>query len=111
MVDYEFYAQQYLGSRIKEAEFPPLEALAAQYLRKIKRCCHVSSPAPESEKMAVCAMAEALWDHEKNRSGVHSASIGSVRVQYDPVRLEGRSLERELYRRACIYLDVYRGIG
>ena len=55
--------------------------------------------------MAICEMAESLWQN-RNKS-LTSASIGSVSVRYETDR---NALRRELYDRACIYLDIYRGV-
>lgn len=106
MVDYEFYVDQYLGSTIPENGFSGVAARAQRYLEKLKRVCRVEASGETAEKMAICAIAESLW---RNRnSGVASASVGSVSVRYDS---DKAALRRELYEKAAIYLDIYRGVG
>ncbi len=70
--------------------------------------------------MAVCAMAEALYAFELLSNGeggpVQSCSIGSVSASYgsttgQSLDLSPRGQARELYRTACLYLDIYRGAG
>ena len=106
MVDYDFYVNSYLGTAIGENEFSPLAAKAAAQLERFKRQYVVESPGRESEGFAICAMAEAL--HENGKSCISSASVGSVSVHYCP---GSQSLQRQLYQKARIYLDIYRGVG
>lgn len=106
MTDYGFYTGVYLGSSISEKAFPSLLARAEAELERIKRCCRVKSPGEESEKMALCAMAESLHQ-ERGRQGVQSASVGGVSVRYD----NDRKVSARLWEAAGIYLDIYRGVG
>ncbi len=106
MADYTFYVSDYLGSLIPETAFDGLAAQARQYLNKWKRRYRVESSGPEAENMAVCAMAETLWSYRK--AGLASASVGNVSVRYDTDR---NALAQELYEKASIYLDIYRGVG
>ena len=106
MVKYEFYVNRYLGTVIPEKAFSGVASQAEQVLHRFKQVYRVESSGPEAESMAVCAMAESLW---KNRNkGLTSANIGSVSVQYETDR---KVLRRELFDKACIYLDIYRGVG
>ena len=106
MVKYEFYVNQYLGSTIPEKAFFGMAARAEQVLNRFKQIYRVESSGREAETMAICAMAESLW--QNRNKGLTSANIGSVSVQYETDR---KALRRELYDRACIYLDIYRGVG
>lgn len=68
------------------------------------------------EAMAICAMADAyaFFVAAQNGAGaVASASIGSVSVSYGggSVDVSPKAQERELYRCACTYLEIYRGVG
>lgn len=108
MVDYDFYINTYLGSAIDEKNFPAAAARAAAVLEGYERRCRVRSPGPDSRKMAVCAMAEVLFQYGIGRL-VESASIGSVSVRYNS--RGGRELERALVQKAGIYLDILRGVG
>ena len=105
MVDYSFYNTVYLGSSIPQKAFDELAARASEILARLKRHCRVSSAGEDSEKMALCAMAEALY-HLRRRQGVRSTSVGGVSVSYE----QPDSL-RSVYQAAQIYLDIYRGAG
>lgn len=116
MPDYRFYIQDYLGSAISEDDFPRLYKRAGEVLARYKRIYTVTEPEPGAEKMAVCAMADALSGFEAVQNGengaVHSASIGSVSVSYGSpaaVDISPKGQARELYRCAGLYLDIYRG--
>ncbi len=116
MPDYRFYIQDYLGSAISEGDFPRLCKRAGEVLTRYKRIYNVTEPEPGSEKMAVCAMADALSGFEAVQNGetgaVQSASIGSVSVSYGTpaaVDISPKGQARELYRCAGLYLDIYRG--
>ena len=106
MVTYEFYVNQYLGSAIPEKAFSGMAARAEQVLSRFQQSYRVESSGKEAESMAICAMAESLWQNRNRR--LSSANIGSVSVQYETDR---NALRRELYDKACIYLDIYRGVG
>ena len=105
MVEHEFYVNCYMGSAIPGNAFSGMAAQAQYYLDRFKETFRVVSSGEEAEKMALCAMAETLW--YRRDSGVSSASVGSVRVQYGNNR---PSLLRELFEKASIYLDIYRGV-
>lgn len=117
MPDYEFYTDQYMGNSIAEDDFPRLAKRAGEQLARYKRIYTVTAPDADSEDMAVCAMADALAYYEAMQSGqggpVSAASIGSVSVSYagagNAADTSAAAQEQELYRCACLYLDVYRG--
>lgn len=139
MVHYEFYMSYYAavypdGAALTSAEWDNYGRRAEDQLLLYKRLYTVSVPAdlvnatkgdtgsdlPYAESMAVCAMAEALANFDIARSGVGgpvtSASIGSVSVGYgsavsDSIDLSPKGQAKELYRCACRYLDIYRGVG
>lgn len=122
MVDYSFYVGSYHGGSISEAEWNRYAVLAAAQLARYKRIYTVTAPAdsPDAESMAICAMAEALhgFDLIVNGEGgaVQSASIGSVSTSYgssgsNAVDVSPKGQARELYRLACLYLDIYRGVS
>ena len=106
MVGYEFYVNQYLGSFIPEKAFSGMVAQAQQVLNRFQQVYRVESSGQEAESMAICAMAESLW--QNRNKGIASANIGSVSVRYET---DKSALRRELYDKACIYLDIYRGVG
>ncbi len=108
MVEYDFYANGYLGSMIPEKAFPELCARAEAFLRQLRRKYRVAPTDAVSEKMALCALAEVYYGYRGKRAGVTAATVGGVSVRYDGA-YENR-LHRELLRQAGIYLDIYRGV-
>ena len=114
MADYEFYASVYMGDSIPENEFPRPAKRAGEHLSRYKRIYTVSAPDENAEAMAVCAMADAFYafDSVANGGNVQSASIGSVSASYgsEPsIDISQKGQAKELYRCACLYLDIYRG--
>ena len=121
MVKYTFYANKYQGGSIPKEEWPGYERRAAAQLARYKRIYTVNSPegVPDSEELAICAMAEALYGFDLIANGeggpVQSASVGSVSVSYGGVSgaavdISSKGQAKELYRCACLYLDIYRGV-
>ena len=106
MVDFHFYRDTYLGTKIPEKQFSESMARAKEALAAFRQRYTVTGT-PEEEKLALCAMAEAVFDATR-RGGVVSASTGSVSVRYEDRQSR---LWRELYERARIYLGFYRGVS
>lgn len=92
-----------MGSRIPEAAFPEFMARACDALRRLENRYTVDG-GEEARSMALCAMAEAIYDTTGRRGGVASASAGPVSVRY-----EGR--DRSVYDAAATYLEICRGVG
>lgn len=118
MVDYGFYRGEYAGSTVTQEEWRQLAVRAQKQLDKYKRVYTVTPPEKTSEAMAVCAMVDALayFIAAQNGTGAAvSASIGSVSVSYgnagNAVDISPKAQERELYRCACQYLQINRGVG
>lgn len=109
MADYEFYVNCYMGNAIPEKAFPAAAAQAAAALERICRIYTVGEHGEQTRKMAVCAMAEAVYAASRRRAGVTAASAGSVSVRYENGEHTDKSLQKALYRQAGIYLDIYRG--
>ena len=120
--DYEFYRSRYNGGSIPDDEWPEYSTRAEAILYRYKRIYTVTVPdyEPEAEKLAVCAMAEALHSFDLIANGeggpVQSASIGSVSTSFgassaDAVDMSPAGQAKELYRCASLYLDIYRGVG
>ncbi len=109
MVDYAYYVGDYMGSVIPENAFPTAAARAQHILAQLCRRCHVVG-GEDSRAMAVCAMAETLYAAPRHSRGVAEERVGEVSVRYDSSRAADRALWRELYRKAAIYLDFYRGV-
>ena len=120
MTDYEFYKSVYRGGSIPPEEWPVYGARASGQLRRYKRIYEVTAPEPDAEELAICAMAEALYSFDLIANGeggpVQSASIGSVSASYggagsQAVDISPAGQAAELYRCACLYLDIYRGVN
>ena len=117
MPDYDFYKSVYGGSSLTAEEWPEFGRRAADQLARYKRIYNVTAPDENAEAKAVCAMADTLAYFAAAQNGasgaVTGASIGSVSVSYggtSAVDLSPKGQERELYRCACMYLDIYRGV-
>ena len=107
MIDYDFYVNFYLGNSIPEKAFSGVAARAKDALLKIRRQYRVAEADEVSRKMALCAMAEALYSYDSRKSGVSAATVGGVSVRYE----NSGSLQSQLLSKARIYLDIYRGAG
>ena len=104
MVSYDFYVNTYMGSAVPEQAVEAAAARAREALEYLCRVCRVEG-GEEAKAMAICAMAEAVHAYA-GRNGVVSSTVGEVSVRYS----QQDSLQSELYHRAGIYLDIYRGI-
>ena len=122
MVTYEFYANTYRGGSISDADWTQYETRAAAQLARYKRIFTVTAPkdSRDAESMAICAMAEQLQNFDLIANGeggaIQSASIGSVSTGYgstgaQAVDVTPSGQAKALYRSACLYLDIYRGVG
>lgn len=120
MVEYSFYTDTYHGGAISAEEWPSAEREASATLARYKRRYTVTAPdgAQDAEKMAVCAMAEALVFNAMAEAGqggaVSSASIGSVSVSYSgssSIDMTEKGKANRVYNAMSLYLDVYRGVG
>lgn len=108
MVSFAFYTDTYLGTALGEKEFSSLAARAEEVLARFEKIYRVDCPGADSRAMAVCSMAEGLKDYGK-RAGLTSATVGGVSVRYESGG--SRELDGELFRRAGVYLDIYRGVS
>ncbi len=107
MVDFTYYCQEYLGVQIPEKHFDRCLARASDVLQAMERVYRIAGTA-EERKLALCAMAEGVYEQE-HRRGVVSATAGSMSVRYADAH--PRQLWRELYDKAAIYLEISRGVG
>ena len=106
VVVYDFYSTVYLGSAVPEKAFPEMQARAREALDRFRQIYRVADAGAETEKLAICAMAEVLYSY-RGRQGLRSASLGAVQVSY----ADSNRLNRELLQAARVYLDIYRGTG
>lgn len=110
MADFAFYKDVYLGDAIPEKAFPGMALRAEEYLQRLQRSYQVSVPGEDSFKMALCAVAETIYVHSKRRGGITAAAVGEASVRYESGDRADRLLQRELYDKARIYLDITRGV-
>lgn len=111
---YELYIEQYGGNSLELEEFSRLFRRATATLERYKRIYTVTG-SEEAEKMALCAMVDALNYYEISLSGgiITSSSVGSVSSSTSAanVDISQKAQSRELYRCASEYLSIYRGCG
>ncbi len=114
MPDFYFYVEQYSGNSIPEADFARLSKRAGAQLSRYERLYTVTGD-DTARKMAICAMADALYYFETVANGgiVTGSAIGSVSssVQAQSIDISEKAQSRELYRCAALYLEIYRGVG
>ena len=110
MADFAFYTDVYMGCAIPEKAFPGMALRAEEVLRRFQRIYRVTVPGEDSRKLALCAMAESLYAHGKRAGGMTAASVGEVSVRYEGGESAEKTLQRELYEKASIYLDITRGV-
>lgn len=113
MVDYGFYAGTYGGSSIPAAAFDSYIRAADAHLERYRQIYTLSPRREDGEKMALCAMADALYyfDFVQNGGLAASVSVGSVscsRAQTSLPDTSPAAQSRELYRCAGLYLDINR---
>lgn len=106
MATYDFYKNVYLGNVLSETAFPGAIARAGEWLAKVERTCRVSDYGPDSRAMALCAVAETM-EHARKRNQVSQTSVGGVSIRYE----DSKSLQRQLFANAGVYLDICRGVG
>ena len=119
MADYGFYRNDYMGDAIPEADFPRLIKRAGEQLALYRRIYTVDAKQGGAEEdMALCAMAEALYNAEivANGEALQSASIGSVSTSYGSeaakaVDVTPAGVERALFHAARLYIDIYTGVS
>ena len=105
MVTYDFYKNTYLGSALTETAFPRAAARAEAWLHKVERTCRVEQDGPDSRRLALCALAEAMEAQERRRN-IASTTVGGVSVRYEG----SRAGSRQLLETAGTYLTIRRGV-
>ena len=120
MADYDFYKNVYMGDVIPSTDLPRLTKRATDKLAQYRRVYTIDVQKDgEAEKMAICAMAEALYNAEtvaNGESSIQSAAIGSVSTSYggaiaQAVDVTPTGIERALFRAALLYIDIYTGVS
>lgn len=111
-VDYEYYKESFVGSKISKTAFPKYEARAEAHLHRItfgrvKSLLEI----PDEVKKAICAMAEINYQEDKKTLGIRSENIDGYSVSYGDFTSETKNAE--LYSAAKDYLSdtglLYRG--
>ena len=110
MVDYDFYVREFMGSAVPETEFSGAAVRAAAVLERFLRIYSLEEETELAKKMALCAMAESIYAGAKRNNGITAQSVGNVSVRYETGEAADKALMRELYNRASVYLDFYRGV-
>ena len=112
----QFYREVYGGSALTGAELLEAVKRADEVLGEYERAFRVRGD-EAMRKLALCAMAEAIVYFQKAQNGeggLRYAKVGSVSVSgkgiYSAVDISPKAQEWELYRIACRYLDIYRGV-
>ena len=107
---YGFYLETYGGCALSESEFREAVKRAAEQLALYERSFRVSGD-EVARKMAICAMADAIVYFQKAQNGeggLRTVSVSGKGI-YSAVDISPQAQEKELYRTACRYLDIYRG--
>ena len=117
-VEYDFYANEYLGEAISSRDFPRLAARAAEYVAGKTRGLSQraqSTEAREAVGKAICAVAEALQNEERMRETTFSATpavasetVGSWSRSYQSSGLSAAQTEY-LTGRKLEALELYLG--
>ena len=109
MPDYDYYVNTYLGSFVPEGDFPFQASQARSALEQFERVYKVVG-GEEARSMAICAMAEELYDRYRRKDRIAATSVGGVSVRYQAWEETEESMSQALYRKARIYLDFYRKV-
>ena len=114
MTDFNFYSETYCGSLIPADAWDAVCRDAEAQMNRYERIYHVSYPQTGSRNMAVCAMAEALYEFAQLQDAggaVQSVSVGNVSENRAVAAPDTSAAAQaaELYRRAGLYADIYRG--
>ena len=105
MTDFNFYSETYCGSLIPADAWDAVCRDAEAQMNRYERIYHVSYPQTGSRNMAVCAMAEALYEFAQLQDAggaVQSVSVGNVSENRAAVAAPDTSAAAqaaELYRR------------
>lgn len=111
-----FYHEVYGGDSLEGQELTQCLQRAGEVLGQYERAYTVKEAVENGRKLAICAMADVLGyfvNAQNGAGGLRYASVGTVSVSgkgiYDALDISPSARERELYRTACIYLDICRG--
>ncbi len=113
---YTFYVETYGGCALSEAQLREAGKRAEEQLKLYERSYRVTGD-ETARKMAICAMAEAIvyfQNAQNGEGGLRYAKVGTMSVSgkgiYSAVDISPAAQQKELYRIASRYLDIYRGV-
>ncbi len=99
-VDFTFYADEFKGNKVVEADFERLEARAETYLNSVTGGRATISPAIADVKRCLCAIAEQFLAQEQGGE-LQSQSVGSWSKTF---KTSEKSFENKLYSTTKMYL-------
>jgi len=105
--DYEFYATQYLGTAIAEADFPALALRASQHIDNLTfGRAATDTDNTDAIKNAMCAVAEELQRQADadNADGIASESQGRYSVSYSQSSSRMKSNQVKIETAAKLWL-------
>lgn len=113
-VDYDFYANVFLGRTVEPEDFPRLAARAGEYVDGLcrGRCGSVPEKDRDLVRFAVCAVIELTRDEERLErrvfaEGKTSETVGNYSVSYGNFsQTEARYLEQRKREAAARYLSA-----
>lgn len=108
LADYPFYTGAYHGALIAENDWPAAEREAEAYLRRLTFGRLGPDGAPDSVRMAVCAVAEAVQRHSAGLAaradGVKSENTDGYGVTWEDGAAGAARYEAERLAAADLYL-------
>ena len=86
--DYSFYISEYLDGRaptVSEADFRSYAVSATAIAKRYMSDAIADDNIPDEARFAVCALSEALSDHESQRmqAGIASEKTGDLSISYE----------------------------
>ena len=108
MVSYDFYLNEYAGKSIPQSDWTEAEKRAEDVLEHYEKIYTVEADDETKYDMAICAIAEAV--NFFGNAPTVSSSIGSVSTGASAVDISPKAQNKEFYRCASLYLNIYRGV-
>lgn len=104
--DYTYYTTTYQGAAIPAASYDALSIRAMWYVDSLIK--HQTNPG-DAVKMASCAVAEVLFDHEQS-GGVSHETVGRHSVTYASQQEKNARLYEAAYSYLCNTGLLYRAV-
>ena len=110
---YNYYTSTYYGNQIASDDWNRLASRADEKLTKYERLYTVSYFDDEHGRdNAICALAEAIQQHEdaaQSGGAVSSVSVGSVSTSFGATDISEKAFSRTCLAALRTYAEVYRG--